>query len=132
MLTGGCHCGAVRYEAEGEPLHHAVCHCTDCRHASGAPMVAWIAFPADKIRVTAGAPKTRASSELGRRQFCPDCGTGLFYVNETVLPGLIDIQSATLDDGAAAPAPAVHIQFAEHLAWTAQLHEMPKFDRYPG
>ena len=31
MLTGGCHCGAIRYEVEGEPQHSALCHCSDCR-----------------------------------------------------------------------------------------------------
>lgn len=132
MLSGGCHCGAVRYEAEGEPIHHAVCHCADCRHSAGAPMVGWIAFPSDQVKITAGAPKVFASSETGRRHFCGECGTGLLYFNEAVLPGLVDIQSATLDDGPHLPAPGAHIQYAEHLAWIDDLHDLPKFDRYPG
>ena len=41
MITGGCHCGAIRYQAEGEALVHALCHCTDCRRHAGAPMVGW-------------------------------------------------------------------------------------------
>lgn len=133
MLTGGCHCGGVRYEAEGDPLHHAICHCADCRHTAGAPMVGWIAFPSDRVRVTSGAPKTRASSESAQRSFCPECGTGLFYTNEAVLPGLTDIQSATVDDAGAyaVPAPA-HIQHAERLGWTERLEDLPKFERYPG
>src|SRR3569832_906940 len=36
-ITGGCHCGAIRYEIEGEALTHALCHCTDCRRCAGAP-----------------------------------------------------------------------------------------------
>ena len=133
MVSGGCHCGAVRYTADGEVLHHAICHCEDCRRASDAPMVAWIAFKSDQVRVTSGAPKIRASSEHGRRYFCPECGTGLFYTNETVLPGVTDIQSATLDHPEAAP-PTAHIQYAEHLhlGWTERMDALPKFDRYPG
>jgi len=131
MMSGGCHCGAVRYEADGEVLHHAICHCEDCRRSAGAPMVAWIAFKSDDVRVTSGAPKVRASSEHGRRHFCADCGTGLFYTNDAFLPGLTDIQSATLDDAGAVP-PGAHIQYAEHLGWTEQLDKLPKFDRYPG
>lgn len=132
MLRGGCHCGAVRYEAEGDAQHHAICHCGDCRHAAGAPMMGWVAFRSDQVRVTSGTPKVRASSETGRRHFCPECGTGLFYVNDAVLPGLTDIQSATLDDSAGTPPPSAHIQFVEHLGWIDGLDALPKFDRYPG
>jgi hypothetical protein len=70
------------------------------------------------------------SSEHGRRQFCADCGTGLFYINANVLPGIIDIQSATYDDPDAVPA-MVHIQTAERLRWMERAHELPAFDRYP-
>jgi len=79
MVGGGCHCGAIRYEADGEALHHAICHCGDCRRAAGAPMVAWIAFRSDRVKITAAAAKVRASSEHGRRHFCGECGTGLLY-----------------------------------------------------
>lgn len=131
MATGGCQCGGVRYVAEGEVLHHAICHCYDCRRSSGAPMVGWIAYKSDGVSVTKGEPKVHASSEHGRRHFCPDCGTGLFYTNDTVLPGITDIQSVTLDDPEAVP-PSAQIQYAEHLRWTEKLDELPKFERYPG
>ena len=55
--VGGCHCGAIRYEAEGEPLTHALCHCTDCRRHAGAPMVGWTMYPLDAVKVTRGAAK---------------------------------------------------------------------------
>jgi hypothetical protein len=131
MLTGGCHCGAVRYEIEGEPLHHALCHCSDCRRHAGAPMVGWAMFPVDAVRTVKGEPKVYGSSENGRRHFCAECGTGLFYVNEQMLPGLIDVQSGTLDDPEALPAGA-HIQVAERLNWVATAHTLPEFARYPG
>ena len=129
-ITGGCHCGAIRYEVEGEALTHALCHCTDCRRHAGAPMVGWTMYPEAAVKVTRGAPKTYESSTNGRRLFCGDCGTGLFYKNATMLPGIIDVQSATYDDPGAVPA-RVHIQYAEHIAWMERAHELPKFDRYP-
>ena len=46
MLTGGCHCGAVRYEMPEAVLHCALCHCSDCRRHAGAPMVSWAIAPA--------------------------------------------------------------------------------------
>ena len=65
-----------------------------------------------------------------RRHFCPDCGTGLFYYNEVVLPGLVDIQIATLDDPETM-APTANIQVADRLAWMTKAHDLPAFDRYP-
>lgn len=130
MLTGHCHCGAITYSVEGEPLHHALCHCSDCRRSAGAPMVGWIAFKAGQVTIS-GEPVTYNSSGTAMRQFCGRCGTGLFYSNEAFLPGLIDIQSATLDDPEAIP-PGAHIQVAERLAWMDGVDDLPKFERYPG
>jgi hypothetical protein len=130
LVEGGCHCGAVRYRIEGEPKTHALCHCTDCRRNAGAPMVSWTMFPSTAVRIIKGVPKTYASSENGRRQFCADCGTGLFYTNSQQLPGLVDVQSATFDDPDLA-APLAHIQVAERIGWMASVHELPTFERFP-
>ncbi|MDP1906963.1 MAG: GFA family protein, partial [Hyphomicrobium sp.] len=54
MITGGCHCGAIRYQAEGDVLTHALCHCTDCRRHAGAPMVGWTMYPQAAVAVTKG------------------------------------------------------------------------------
>lgn len=130
MPTGQCHCGAVRYEVTGTPIYSAFCHCEDCRRHAGAPMVSWVAFPAGALTVLAGEPKVYASSEHGRRHFCPDCGTGLFYYNEANLPGIADIQSATLDDPAVLP-PQIHVQVADRIGWMEEAHTLPAFERYP-
>ena len=66
----------------------------------------------------------------GRRHFCPDCGTGLFFTNEKMLPGIIDVQSGTYDDPNAVPAQA-HIQVAERIGWMERMHELPVFERFP-
>jgi hypothetical protein len=129
-IAGGCHCGAVRYEVEGEAITHALCHCTDCRRHAGAPMVAWTMYPEDALRITKGAVRVYVSSEHGRREFCADCGTGLFYRNAENLPGIVDIQSATYDNPDAVPAQ-VHIQIADRIGWMAQAHTLPAFERFP-
>ena len=84
----------------------------------------------DTLKVTKGTPKVYESSEHGRRQFCANCGSGLFYTNANVLPGIVDIQSATYDDPDAVPA-MVHIQTAERIRWMERAHELPTFERYP-
>lgn len=129
-LDGGCHCGAIRYQVDGDIIVHSLCHCTDCRRHAGAPMVGWAMHPASAVKVTKGEPKVYASSEHGRRHFCADCGSGLFYVNEQNLPGIIDVQSGTFDNPDAVPA-AIHIQVAERIDWMKSAHELPTFERYP-
>lgn len=130
MLTGHCHCGAIRYELDGDPKWSALCHCQDCRRHSGAPVVGWSAFPESKLRVVRGKPKVYRSSENGRRHFCAECGTGLFYFNAVNLPGIADVQIATLDDPNTV-APQIHVQTAERLSWMEGVQKLPAFERYP-
>ncbi len=129
-LAGGCHCGAIRYEVDGDALTHAPCHCSDCRRHAGAPMVGWTMYPEVALTVTKGVPKIYESSQHGRRHFCGNCGTGLFYFNAEILPGIVDVQSATYDDPDAVPA-RVHIQVAERIGWMANAHQLPQHERYP-
>lgn len=129
-LTGGCHCGAIRYEVSGSAQHIALCHCEGCRKSAGAPMVSWAGFAEDELNVSKGVPKAFNSSGETWRSFCGDCGTGLFYRNQSFLPGIVDIQSVTLDDPDALPAGA-HIQTAERLKWMETAHTLPTFERYP-
>lgn len=129
-ISGGCMCGAVRYEADGEPQHNALCHCADCRRASGAPMTGWALFPQDRVTIT-GTPVDYNSSKDNHRQFCGTCGTGLFFYSDSVFPGMVDIQAATFDDPDAL-SPSACIQMAEAPKWMAHVSDLPKFDRYPG
>ncbi len=126
---GHCHCGAIRYQLTGEPKVVALCHCSDCRRSAGAPVVAWAMFAEAALTLTQGQPKT---STLGTatRSFCPDCGSGLFYRNAVVLPGLVDVQTSTLDDPEALQ-PTLQMQVAERLNWMKRIHELPEFERYP-
>lgn len=129
MPKGQCHCGAVRYEMTSETKHQAICHCSDCRRHAGAPFVSWALVPRDGMKIE-GETREYASSEHGRRHFCPQCGTSLFYTSEAVFPGLIDVQTGTLDDPNALP-PSVQVQAAERLHWVEGLGELPAFERYP-
>lgn len=78
-----------------------------------------------------GSPATYESSEHGRRDFCAACGTGLFYRNQAMLPGIVDIQSGTLDDPGAM-APGAQIMVKERLGWANGIAALPEFRTYPG
>lgn len=127
---GGCHCGAIRYELKGAPQHVALCHCTDCRKSAGAPAVAWAAFAEDEFTLLQGELTTFNSSGNAMRSFCSTCGTGIAYRNAEMLPNIVDIQAATLDDPDVLPVQA-HIQIAERIGWMANAHSLPEFERYP-
>ena len=130
-LEGGCHCGAVRYAVEGEPKHVAICHCSDCRRSSGAPMVSWAAYAEAEFALTQGALARFSSNGTATRDFCPKCGTGIAYRNQQALPGLVDVQSATLDDPAAL-VPQAQIMVAERIGWMEDLGSMHTFEAFPG
>lgn len=129
-LSGQCFCGAITYQVSGEPDFVALCHCIDCRRASGAPMVAWAMFPEAALTLTKGTPKTINSSGTAMRSFCADCGSGLFYRNEAVLPGIVDVQTATLDNPEVLP-PALHMQTAERISWMRHVGDLPECSRFP-
>ena len=125
VLAGGCHCGAVRYEARGVPFHATVCHCGDCRRAAGAPMVAWFSVAREGLRVVSGRMRTYASSARAERGFCGDCGTTLTFASHD-LPGEIDVTTASLDDPAGVP-PLDHVQFGSRLPWVIPGDGLPRF-----
>ena len=129
-FTGKCMCGAIRYSAEGRPVHHALCHCDHCRASSGAYVIGWALFPNEAVTIE-GEPVSYRSSADATREFCGTCGTGLFYRNEGLFPDQVDIQSGTLDDPDALP-PQARIQVAEAPSWMEHYADLPGFERFPG
>ena len=89
-IEGGCHCGAVRYEAEADPGNAGICHCTDCQNLSGSPYVAYIQVAAATFKLLRGTPKIYIKvAESGTRRaqaFCPECGSRLWSAAEKDTP----------------------------------------------
>ena len=79
--TGGCLCGALRYEARGEPDFQGYCFCADCRKASGSGFIPFMGFPASALRFTGETRLTRAKAARGGesvRNHCAKCGSLVF------------------------------------------------------
>jgi hypothetical protein len=99
--TGGCQCGAVRYESSGEPIGLYVCHCRECRKQSASAFGLSLEVPRAGLRVTQGAPSfwSRAT-DSGRRiacAFCPACGSRLWHEPEDDRPTLT-VKAGSLDE----------------------------------
>lgn len=81
-VTGGCHCGHIKYEAEVDPATVRVCHCTDCQKLSGTAFRANIASLPGTFVLTSGTPKiytkTAESGNQRAHAFCPECGTPIY------------------------------------------------------
>ena len=121
---GGCACGAVRYRLEAEPFDAGYCHCTICRRASGAPVLAFATVPLDKFTITKGTPAKYRSTSFGERGFCRDCGTQL-TVHVTYQPDTIDFTIPSLDDPSVI-APGYHIFMDERIAWFDTADALPR------
>ncbi len=77
--TGGCQCGAVRYEFRVKPDNPALCHCRMCQKQVGGFFGAFAGAHTDSFRVTRGQMAEFKSSDDALRGFCRDCGTPLTY-----------------------------------------------------
>jgi len=132
-FSGGCACGAIRYDCMAEPLLSFNCHCRDCQRASGSAFAVVLLVPKAAFTLTKGTPKYhRRTADSGNtidRGFCPECGSPVF-VNEAADPELVTIQAASLDDPSWCP-PAVDIFTAGAQPWDHMNPALPKFARQP-
>jgi hypothetical protein len=129
MFSGGCQCGAIRYEASEAPLLVALCHCTMCRRAHAAPAVAWAMFGAAQVRFVRGEPKRYASSASALRGFCGACGTQICFTADYI-PGLIDLAVGSFDRPESLP-PALHYWESKRLPWLSTADSLPRHAEFP-
>lgn len=125
MLTGGCLCGATRYEATGTPYHQTNCHCGMCRRAAGATYVTWFSVPRAEFRFTAATPAAYRSSAHATRRFCATCGTPLSFESDKH-PDEIDVTTCSLDTPEVLP-PADQTRTATRLPWVTLEPGLPTF-----
>jgi hypothetical protein len=96
--SGGCLCGAVRYQVRGALRPVIFCHCRSCRRSSGH-FVAATACARNELVVTVGdALRWYDSSSWARRGFCSRCGSNLFW--EPKGKDYVSIMAGSLDSDA--------------------------------
>jgi hypothetical protein len=125
MLTGGCHCGYVRYSAKGTPSQETNCHCSLCRRTTGAAFVSWFTVKPSEFSLTSGQPARYASSAKAERTFCPRCGTQLTF-RHADFPEEIDVTICSLDDPERVP-PKDHTRVSSKLSWIHVSEALPQF-----
>ena len=92
-VTGGCLCGAVRYESEAPPTEGFYCHCTICQKNYGGLFSATVKVPSAAFKLTKGELKFYRASSFAGRGFCADCGSPVAFFADAVADVWIKIGS---------------------------------------
>jgi hypothetical protein len=128
--TGGCLCGALRYEAEGEPTLAGHCYCADCRKASGSGFMPFMGFPSSAVRFhgrTLTFTSKAASGGNATRNSCPICG-GLVFGGEVGRSKSFTLYAGSLDDPALF-RPTVAIFVRGRPDWAVMPPDLQTFDQ---
>ncbi len=123
---GGCRCGAVRFEAAGEPNKVSYCHCESCRAATGAPVSVAVMYEAPQVRFTRGAPRRYASSPGVERGFCGTCGTPLSWAGVWHDRSFMFLFVGAFDEPDSMP-PDRHAFCTHRLDWFDTADDLPRF-----
>lgn len=123
VSRGHCLCGAVTFEARGESLWQAVCHCESCRRATSSPVTAFVGFPRDAVTWSGELPGRYQHSEKAERLFCARCGSQLAYVS-SARTDQIDLYTAAFENPDAFP-PTKTAYASEALDFTKHISELP-------
>lgn len=130
VLTGGCMCGAVRYETTGAPDRVLNCHCQSCRSHTGAPMATLAVLKADQVRFSGEGRKIYQSAPGVGRAFCANCGTSLTWETHFRDEGpLCALHISTFDKPDALP-PSAHSFYPERIAWFDAADRLPRYEGF--
>ena len=119
VRKGRCLCGAVTFEARGEPRFISNCHCESCRRAASAPSMTWAGFMEDHVVFHGETLAHYASSPGVKRSFCSRCGSPMAFRGER-WAGEVHLPVCAFED-AASMAPTNDYFEAEKLPWAALL-----------
>ena len=131
-LKGGCLCGAVQYEVDGDPQRFYHCHCSRCRKSSGTGHATNV-FLADATLVfTCGESLLKQfkvpDAKRFARQFCSHCGSSVARfvqeMNSVVIP------AGSLDDEIPVK-PQARIFWESRVDWSCDGDTLPRFAEYP-
>ncbi len=129
-LTGGCMCGAVRYETTGESLRVINCHCGSCRKHTGAPVATLPVYKAAQVKFSGDERKIYESSSGVGRAFCAECGAALTF--EADLRGYGPICAIHIGsfDNPDALIPTAHSFYSERISWFDVADNLPRYEGF--
>ena len=100
IYSGGCACGAIRYEINGKPLVGVECQCRDCTHESGTGHGSHLVFMGAGVKLSGNASRWEMKADSGNLKtsgFCPTCGSPV-YMTFAGKPEIFSVRAGSLDD----------------------------------
>jgi len=128
-LTGSCLCGTVRYKVKDEFVYSLICHCSQCRRATGAASKPFAGIEREKLVITAGLEAVlRYGDETTHDMHCGRCGS-LLYSNIGTGPYL----HVTLGTLLESPGirPTAHIFVGSKAPWDTIADGLPQHQQFP-
>jgi hypothetical protein len=128
-FTGGCMCGAIRYECSAEPIFMGNCHCRDCQKATGTAFAAAILVPRKAVTIAGDIKYYEVTGDSGKivgRGFCPTCGSRLF--GKPAIVDFLGIMAGSLDDPSEF-SPLFDFYTASAQPWDYMNPDLPKFPK---
>jgi hypothetical protein len=122
-FSGGCSCGAVRYDIAAPPVRAFQCQCRDCQKDSGGGHSSVLVFPRAAFAVT-GEVRESDRGAIKRKGFCPSCGVAIYNKPDRV-PDMIGIYVGSLDDATSFKPQAIFYA-ARGYAWDALDADVPR------
>lgn len=121
MKRGGCLCGAIRYEVDGEPDERMqiTCHCRDCQQVTGAGHARSMGVAADDVSWK-GSPRIyeiQHEKSIVESAFCGECGSPL-YKRTSGMPHLMFFHVGSLDPESSEDwRPSLHVYTERRAPW---------------
>lgn len=118
--SGSCLCRGVTFRVSGEPLRIGICHCTDCRKASGSAFSAFAIWPAESFEQLTGY-----TNSYGGRSFCSTCGGRVMSVSEDE----VEVMIGSLDQAPTELTPEYELWIGRRESWLNALPSAAQFDK---
>lgn len=131
--TGGCACGAIRYEISDEPIVMNDCQCRDCQKVSGTGHGSYLSFPSrQRVKLEGMATHRDIVADSGNTKthaFCPTCGSPV-YLTFAAAPDVFTVHAGSLDDPGRYK-PQMTTYRVRGYPWDQLDPAVPKFDGMP-
>ena len=131
-VEGGCHCGAITYEAEVNPEKVVICHCTDCQKLSGTAFRTVIFTEDESFNLKSGELKnyikTAESGNERIQAFCPNCGSSIYSTSVGGAPKMLGLRVGAINQRSELQ-PSKQVWCRSAQVWLNQIDDMQKVDK---